>query len=409
MNGRLLGRIILFGTFVLSGLLILQVYWFKKAFDVAEKQFDHRVQVALKKVADSISREAEIRKLSSNFYFVATESRLNNQELDKLISTEFLLHRLNTDYELGVYNADDDTLLYGNYVEATRPFRQQEALAVSDGNEHKNFAIYFPRKESYVLSGLDIWIYSTVALLFMMGFFAYSIFTLLREKRFSELKNDFINNMTHEFKTPVTNIGIAGEILRGKIPEGEGLRVYVDILLKENEKLRDKIDRVLLGSSAELLKRPELSLLDVHELITDCAEAFRLKLEERQGQIHFDFNAANISILGDRELLSQAINNVIDNAEKYSPSSPRIVVRTRDHGNGIAIEIEDNGIGISPDMRSRVFDKFFRVRSGNIHNVKGFGLGLSFVKSVIQSHRGKVNLLSEVNKGTEVQIFLPVS
>lgn len=408
MNRKLLGRIILFGTFVLSALLVVQVYWFKKAFDATEKQFDHSVQVALKKVADSISRDSEIKRLSSNFFFVQTDSELNNERLDELINHEFQNHRLPMEYELGVYDADDDTLVYGNYVKATRPSALKSTIDSRSGSE-KNFAVYFPGKKSYVLSRLDIWLFSTVALLFMMGFFAYAIFTLLREKRFSELKNDFINNMTHEFKTPVTNVGIAGEILRNKLPHDDNLHVYVNILLKENEKLRGKIDRVLLGSSAEHLRKPEFAVLDVHQLITDCADAFRMKVEERHGMIQLDFNAANMSVLGDKDLLAQAINNIIDNAEKYSPESPRIFVRTRNLGNSIAIEIIDRGIGIPAEVKSRVFEKFFRARSGDVHNVKGFGLGLSFVKSVIQSHRGKVNLLSEVHKGTEVRIFLPVT
>ena len=123
--------------------------------------------------------------------------------------------------------------------------------------------------------------------------------------------------------------------------------------------------------------------------------------------VQFEFNAANVFILGDRELLAQAINNVIDNAEKYSLNQPRIVVRTRDREKGIEIIIMDEGIGIAPSMKSKVFEKFFRVRSGDVYNVKGFGLGLSFVKNVIRSHRGRVSLFSELNKGTEVRIMLP--
>jgi two-component system phosphate regulon sensor histidine kinase PhoR len=408
MKQRHLGRIILFGTLVLACLLFLQVYWFKKAFDVSEKQFDHSVQVALKKVADSVSSDCEIKKLSSNFFFVATESELDDQDLDNLLKKEFLIRSLNIDYELGVYNADDDTLVYGNYVEATKkPIPQTFQAEQTSAELQKNFAVYFPGKKSYLAAQMDIWIFSTIILLLMMGFFAYAIYTLLRERKFSALKNDFINNMTHEFKTPVTNVKIAGEILKNKLGDNEGLNVYVDILLKENEKLERKIDQVLWGSSIEHIRRPALEKIDVHQLVASCADAFQLKVQKRDGSLVIGLNAVNNTILGDRDLLSQAINNIIDNAEKYSPGRPRIVVTTRDHKDGIEINVIDEGIGIASNMKTRVLQKFFRVRTGDVHTVKGFGLGLSFVQDVIHRHRGKINLNSEIDRGTEVRIFLP--
>lgn len=408
MNNKHLRRIIVFGTVVLTGIFVVQMYWFRKAFDVEERQFDHSVQIALIKVADSVSSNAEVTKLSSNFFFVATESKLNNEAVDSLLKKEFLKRNLSLDYELGIYDADDDTLVYGQYVEATKKhLMEQEGFSEGDAGREKNFAVYFPGKDSYVIARLDVWIFSTVALLLMMCFFAYAIATLLRERKFAELKSDFINNMTHEFKTPVTNIGITGEILRKKVPESADAKVYLDILLKENEKLRQKIDQVLLGSSADYRLEPALQRLDIHQLISQCAEAFQLKVGERNGRIELAFHANSNFILGDRELLTQAINNVIDNAEKYSPRAPHIRIATRDEGNGISIGIIDEGIGIPAKLTAKVFEKFFRVQHGGVHDVKGFGLGLNFVKSVIRSHRGRIHLSSELNRGTEVKIFFP--
>jgi two-component system phosphate regulon sensor histidine kinase PhoR len=401
-----LRRIIVLGTILLICLFGVQIYWFNRAFDVAEKQFDHSVQVALKKVADSLTRDPEIIKLSSNFFLATTESIVDSKEIDSLVKKEFLLRSINIDYELGIYNAEDDTLVYGNYVAATRKkLLQDQSKALQAGSIVKNFAIYFPRKKSYLAAELDIWIFSTAVLLLMSGFFAYAIASLLRERKFSELKNDFINNMTHEFKTPVTNIGIVGEILKKKT-QAES-QPYVDILLKENEKLRQKIDQVLLGASVDQLRRPTLEQLDLHQLILDCAETFQFKVKQRNGVIQLAFNATDPKILGDRELLSQAISNLIDNAEKYSVQDPKIVVRTKDVGNGIEINVIDSGIGISSSMTKKVFEKFFRVPSGDVHDVKGFGLGLNFVKQVVRSHKGHVGLLSVLNQGTEVRIMLP--
>jgi len=405
MNNRSLRKIILLGTMLLIALMAVQVYWFRRAFDVAEKQFDHSVQIALKKVADSLTRDSEIKKLSSNFFLANTETEIDGREIDSRLKKEFQLRSLNIDYELGVYNADDDTIVYGNYVEASRKKILEQDAENGTAPILKNFAVYFPRKTSYLAGEMDIWIFSTAILLLMSGFFAYAIASLLRERKFSELKNDFISNMTHEFKTPVTNIGIASEILRQKA--GDDSQVYVDILMRENEKLRTKIDQILLGASVDQLRRPAFEVLDLHALIKECAETFQMRVHQRNGSIQLQFDASDARILGDRDLLLQAITNVIDNAEKYSPDAPRIIVRTLNQQKGVAINISDHGIGIASDMTRRVFEKFFRVQSGNIHNVKGFGLGLSFVQQVIRSHKGNIDLFSELNQGTQVKIFLP--
>lgn len=410
MHNRHLRKIIALGTMVLISLCCLQIYWFQRAFDVAERQFDHSIQIALRQVADSVSANAEVRKIASNFFLVETAKNLNGENIDRLLKQEFLLRSLNLDYELGVYNADDDTLVYGNYVRATQPRSTSIQVPNGQGEVHaQNFAVYFPEKTGMVLASLDLWIISTLALLLMVGFFAYAIFTLLRERRFASLKNDFVNNMTHEFKTPVTNIGIAGEILKNRLPANHELSVYVSILLKENDRLRTKIDQVLLGSSAEHVRRESFVNLDIHRLLSDCVASFELRMHERRGRINLELNASKPGVTGDPELLAQAINNVVDNAEKYAPRSPLITVRTRDVTNGVAIEIADNGIGVPAAMRSKVFDKFYRVPSGNVHNVKGFGLGLSFVKDVITSHRGRISLAGELNKGTTVEIYLPAA
>lgn len=407
MHNSHLRTIIALGTLVLIALFCIQAYWFHRAFDVAEQQFDHSVQVAMRRVADSVSNAASIKKIASNFFLIETENALDGEDVDRMLETEFAIRNLVVDYELGVYDADDDTLLYGNYVKATRPRTAVTSAAHGHSGVATNFAVYFPEKNGTVLASLDIWVWSTVALLLMTGFFAYAIVSLLRERKFASLKNDFVNNMTHEFRTPVTNIGIAGEILRNKLPHDHELSNYVRILLQENDLLRGKIDQVLLGSSAGHVQRESFTLVDVHRLLTECAAAFELRLVRREGQIELALHADRPSVCGDRELLAQAFRNVVDNAEKYTGTAPRILVTTRDTVDGVVIEITDNGIGVPPAMRSKVFEKFYRVPAGDVHNVKGFGLGLSFVKEVIKSHRGSVSIAGASQGGTTVQIFLP--
>jgi two-component system, OmpR family, phosphate regulon sensor histidine kinase PhoR len=260
MKNRHLRVIIVWGTIILTCLIVVQIYWFTKAFSVTERQFDHSVQMALMKVADTLSKDHSIRKLSSNFFFVDTHGEINDAELDRLLKKEFALRDLDLTYELGIYRADDDTLVYGHYIEAAKTLNRVDLPLFRHYAGEKNFAVYFPRKESYVAAQLDIWIFSTVMLLMMMGFFAYAIASLLRERKFAELKNDFVNNMTHEFKTPVTNINIAAEILRQKYGNREGMGVYLDILLRENHKLHQKIEEVLSGAKLESRNRPAFKI-----------------------------------------------------------------------------------------------------------------------------------------------------
>jgi len=407
MKRHYLRNIIIYGTVLMAALILVQVYWFSRAFDVAERQFDHSVQIALRKVADSVSRDSKINRLSNNFFYVNTEAQLDDSTLSRLVRNEFMIRNLHVDYELGVYNAEDDTLVYGHYVEASgKKFIEDQMERAENKGVEKNFAVYFPAKKSYLARQLDIWIFSTMILILMMGFFAYAIVSLLRERRFAELKTDFINNMTHEFKTPVTNIQIAAEVLRKKT-DNDALNVYIDILLKENDKLLGKIDQILSGSSVDYSSHNNYSRLDIHPVIRECAETFQLKLKERKGSIELQFHATKAVISGDRELLAQAFINVIDNAEKYSPRHPNIIVRTEDVAGGIRINIIDNGIGVPGPLQHKVFEKFFRVNQGNTHNVKGFGLGLNFVRTVIRSHKGQIGLQSAHNRGTNVEIILP--
>ena len=407
MKNRHLRIIILWGTIVLGSLVVVQIYWILKAFNVEEKQFDHTVQMVLKKVGDSVSKGSQIKRLSSNFFFVNTRSTLDDAQLATKLKSEFESRALDIHYELGIYRADDDTLVYASDMFSMQKDLLPEPSGFNTYSGKKNFAVHFPQKDSYVASQLNIWIFSTAVLLFMMGFFAYAIISLLREKRFAELKTDFINNMTHELKTPVTNINIAAEILKQKYAAENGANVYLDILLKENEKLRQRIDSVLTGSRLEASNLLQVTAMDIHELIKDCVEAFELRIRERQGQLQLELNASSGYIVGDRDLLAQAITNVIDNAEKYSPHKPNIMIRTEDDGKHLEIQVIDSGIGIPVEARTKLFDKFFRVPTGNVHQVKGFGLGLSFVKAVIQKHRGQIKILTALTNGTEVKLILP--
>jgi two-component system phosphate regulon sensor histidine kinase PhoR len=417
MGRKNLRRVILFGSIVMMGLLIVQGFWMKRAFDIEERQFNHSVQVALKSIADSIVAEnpgtkpveTHIRQLSSKFFFAELNTTISPALLDSLLKKELGIRQIRAAYEIGIYKADDDTLVYGEYIPATIQWQIDHANdPIESTGEKRNFAIYFPNKFSVIAGEIKIWIFSTVVLLLMTAFFIYAILTLLRERRLAEIKEDFINNLTHEFKTPIANIELASEALKDhRVDESKQDR-YFHIIHNENQRLKSQVERVLqMGAIDKNELRLDLKLVNIHELIQRLTESMGMRIKEKTGVLKVELNAINSSILADEFHLTNTVYNILDNAEKYSKNHPEISISTCNEKGGLLISIRDAGIGIKEDFQKYVFDKFFRVPTGDVHNVKGFGLGLSYVKTIVEAHKGHVSVHSELNHGSQFDIYLP--
>jgi two-component system phosphate regulon sensor histidine kinase PhoR len=235
---------------------------------------------------------------------------------------------------------------------------------------------------------------------------------ILKQKRLSEIQKDFINNMTHEFKTPISTIAVSTEVLKdpGIIHQPERLLNYTTIIEKENTRLKLQVERVLQMAR---LDREDIGLkkelVDVHQLIQDAIKNTSGSLHEKTGSISCQLNATRHTLEADRLHLTNVLYNLIDNAIKYCKASPQIIIHTLNTARNFTIEITDNGIGISPENQKRVFQKFYRVSTGNVHDVKGFGIGLNYVKSIIESHKGTIKLESELGRGSTFKISLPVT
>jgi len=244
----------------------------------------------------------------------------------------------------------------------------------------------------------------------ILSCFAYTLTVIFRQKKLSEMKTDFINNMTHEFKTPIATISLASDSIVTPIilNNPEKVQRFANIIKQENKRMNSQVEKVL---QMALLDKRDFSLkmteVNVHEVIQAAVENITLRVEKRDGIVKTALNASKPIIEGDLTHVANVINNLLDNADKYSPDKPEISVSTRNVSNGIEITVQDNGIGISKEARKQIFDKFYRVPTGNLHDVKGFGLGLSYVKAMMTAHKGAVEVKSDPGKGSSFILTFP--
>jgi two-component system phosphate regulon sensor histidine kinase PhoR len=246
--------------------------------------------------------------------------------------------------------------------------------------------------------------------LFIFATFALSLYFLIRQKKISEMKSDFINNMTHEFKTPIATISLAADtIINPKVIRDEGtIRHFIGMIKKENSRMNKQVETILQIASLDK-KEIEFNFetTSLHSIIERAVETIGIQVHQRQGTIKLNLNASQNIIYGDNEHLTNLVHNLLDNAIKYSPEAPEITVTTKDGENGIVLSVEDKGIGMSKSVQSKIFERFYRQSSGNVHDIKGFGLGLNYVRAIIDSHKGTVTVFSEPGKGSKFEIFLP--
>jgi two-component system, OmpR family, phosphate regulon sensor histidine kinase PhoR len=413
-------RIVILGAICIAGITITQIYWVKRAFDLKEAEFERTVSTALNNVAQEIFEINHtpapavnpVKQISTNYFVVMVNSELDASLLEYLLKMEFEKRNIIVDFEYGVYDCSSQCMLYGDYV----PLKTAKDKTTSKkfpnwANQGYHFGVQFPNREAHLINQMGIWSFSSVVMLLVIFFFSYSLFVILKQKKLSEIQKDFINNMTHEFKTPISTIAVSTEVLKNPdiINHPDRLFNYTSIIEKENLRLKQHVERVL--QMARLDKEDigfKKEQVDIHQLIQDAIHNTSIALQEKPGTVQVDAEASQSKIPGDKLHLTNVFNNLLENAVKYCKGCPEIWVRTINRDNGITVEVRDNGIGITPENQKRIFQKFYRVPTGNVHDVKGFGLGLSYVKTVVEGHGGYINVKSEIGKGSIFSVFLPI-
>ena len=422
MNRKTIQIIIVFAVVSLIGMIATQIFWVKNAYNLEEKQFNDRVHIALTNVTHellNINKDESdlinpVKQISSNYFTAVINDTVHPYLLETLLRKHFTNRNLTLDFEYVIYDCFTDSIVFGNYISVQDTEKDELQVASSEikwDRDGHYFGVYFPTKNTYILNKMGIWIFSSSIILIIIIFFSYTINIILKQKRLSEIKNDFINNITHEFKTPISTISLSAEVLLSPdiAEQPDRLKNYAKIIQDENNRLKNQVDKVLQLATIERDKlKLENEPIDLHELIESSIKSFELLVSQQGGQITAQLKAIEHIFNGDKVHISNILYNLIDNAIKYSPENPTIMISTSPYKNGIEISVRDNGVGVSEEAQKHIFEKFYREPTGNVHNIKGFGLGLNYVKTIVEFYNGNVRLVSKKNEGSTFIIKLPL-
>ena len=394
---------IVISSIALLIVLIIQVNWIFQTAKIKEDIFNDKANLVLSKTAEALSTDTVTCK---NMEECVGKNEIH--KTDSLFSNYMNYYNFHIDYSFEVKKPNSNTLNDESSLTNNVYKKRLEEEATKNGLE---LNMFLPGKKQFIIQEMGtLFITSVLLILIVLIMFWRTILSLIKEKRISEHTTDFLNNMTHEFKTPLTNIALAGKMIKKEAASGqdEKIKHYSGIILQENEKLRLQVEQVL---SMTALERGEIPLrkteLDFHELIKDSIKSMSLQIENTKGEVSLLLNTDKVVVFGDKTHLTNALCNLIDNAIKYAKEKPMIKIQTSNEGESFVLVFSDAGIGIDKEYHKKVFDKFFRVPTGDVHNVKGFGLGLAYIKKIIELHGGRIEIQSEKDNGTSFRFTLP--
>jgi two-component system phosphate regulon sensor histidine kinase PhoR len=436
---RTLPLIVILITLSLLGLIWLQASWLKNILEVGEVQLFHKVSDAGTEVANDLSKSVHTlpslhipRKPGYRYGFdlskvakpPSIEDRFSQKDIYEKLNRAFEsqgLKKLSFDFaivndqeemEMHTRNFEEELMDTTNNHRTIIPITSGNTSDMENMSASENMIIIVPDYKKQVWDSLK-WVIAAVAvfMLIILAAFYVTLKTLLNQKKLSEIKSDFINNMTHELKTPLATISLAIDAIRNEkvLNDRDKMQYFSGIIKEENKRMNKHVETIL---QAALMEKQELQLnfkeLHVHNVINKVLENYELQLKDKQGKVALLLNAKNDVVQADEIHFTNMISNLVDNAIKYSKENLTIKITTHSSNKLLVVSVEDNGIGMSKENSKRIFEKFYRVHTGNVHNVKGFGLGMSYVKTVIDAHKGKIKVDSALGKGTTFTIEMPL-
>ena len=366
----------------------------------------------VKKRADEFRNMSD--KMIYEIYNWEKTMELDNKQIEYMLNRSLKFSNIQTPFEFAVIR--NGVVGEGNYKKSRKNDFLKSNYVVKlfpDNiiNQDLVLSVVFPERTNYVLGSMAFILGGSLLFsLIILATFAMSLFFIIRQKKISEMKSDFINNMTHEFKTPIATISLAADTITNPkvINDESNVRHFIGMIKKENNRMNKKVETIL---QIAYLDKKEIDFkfedISLHTIIEKAVDTIDILVQQRNGRIRLALNAAAPVIYGDSEHLFNLVNNLLDNAIKYSTEAPEITVETRNENNGVVLCVEDKGIGMTKHVQSRIFERFYRQTTGNVHDVKGFGLGLNYARAIVDAHRGNISVQSEPGKGSRFSVYLP--
>lgn len=413
---RVFPVIILLITLSVLGILFIQMQWIRNAMLVKKEQYQRDIDNSLKGIRYNLTERfmnlPGFRDEGMDQLF--TVQVFSREEVTQIISEELRKNNIKQPFEFTITNIFKSEILYSDgFKTEYYPVSYDIRLGTENGALGENLHLYLIEPKNFLIRKMGWMIAASIIFTgIIISAFALTIRTLFNQKKLSEIKSDFINNMTHELKTPLATISLAVDALNNErvIHDTEKIQYYSGMIKEENKRMNKQVEKIL---QAARLERQEIKLnlqeLNAHDLIRKVTDQLTLQIEEKKGTLNLKLNAPREKVTADEVHFSNIVFNLLDNAIKYSKDGLQITVETQASGNNLAIKVRDNGIGMSKETQGHIFEKFYRAHTGNLHNVKGFGLGLSYVKAIVDAHHGKIRVESAPGKGSTFTVLMPLA
>jgi len=425
MRSSTLKWIVLSATLLAAIVVTVQLFWLKKVYSFEQRQFNLNVVKSIRGLFEDLQmNDAPGTILQSlintpdkdnDYYVFKADTIPIKDSLAFYLQDEFADFGVLTDCKLGAYSASAKKYVYEEFIPApasryasVKPVLQELPVFYKDFD---HILLYFPHRHEYILEQMDFWIVSSVVLFIALIGLAASLFYFYRQKFLAEIQKDFVNNFTHEFKTPLAVMKIASDVLAQDsiFKQPDRLERYAAIIQNQTEHLQSQVERLLRTASIETKDLPiRREDINAQQLIEQALSKVQPLIDQKNARVEVKVEEMGGRVMADKAHLELALVNLLENALKYSVD-PHIVVQTGHYEDDFYISVKDNGVGIEKQYLKNIFKKFYRVPTGDIHNVKGFGLGLDFVKRIIDAHKGKIRVNSLPGIGTEFRLFIPLN